>query len=404
MAELNRDEPLSAALLHSGLITAEQLQDAERIMQGRKITLGSALVEAGILTARQWRKVREWLEVEMENAPTQLGHYKLVKLLGAGGMGAVYLADDQLVRRQVAVKVLSRHFTQEREAVSRFKREARAAVQLRHPNLVPAYEVGEEGGLPYYVMERCEGEALDDMLEREGRLAVAQVLDIAIQSARGLGYAHAQGVLHRDIKPGNIFVTKEGIAKILDLGLVKNLHDLRQSFQTLGGTTLGTPNYISPEQARGRSDLDGRTDQYSLGATMYHLLTGLVPFDDPAPGGTLAKQVKEQLPDPRDLRPDVSPGLVTVLAKMMAKDPAHRYPNMDELAKDLDRLMHRSPPMARPLAAHLTSIAPRMASVAQAPGSQPAPARSPYGWLALAAALVGIFVAIAVILYLFLGP
>jgi serine/threonine-protein kinase len=324
MAEPNRDASLSTALLHSGLITTEQLQDAERIMQGRKITLGAALVEAGVLTARQWSKVREWIEVELENAPEQLGHYKLVKLLGAGGMGAVYLADDQLVRRQVAVKVLSRHFTQEREVVSRFKREARAAVQLRHPNLVPAYEVGEEGGLPYYVMELCEGEALDEILERESRLPVAQVLDIAIQAARGLGYAHAQGVLHRDVKPGNIFLTKEGIAKILDLGLVKNLYDLRQSFQTLGGTTLGTPNYISPEQAQGRPDLDGRTDQYSLGATVYHLLTGTIPFDDPAPGATLMKQVKEQLPDPRDLRPDVTPALVTVLARMMAKDPANR--------------------------------------------------------------------------------
>jgi serine/threonine protein kinase len=406
MAEFNTEESLSAALLHSGVVTTEQLQNAERTMErargeGRNMRLGSALVQNGAFSMRQWEKIEEWIRAELEYAPRQLGHYKLVKLLGAGGMGAVYLADDELVRRQVAVKVLSRHFTREREAVSRFKREARAAVQLRHPNLVPAYEVGEENGLPFYVMEFCEGETLDAVLERQKTLPVMQVLDIGIQSARGLGYAHSQGVLHRDIKPGNIFLTREGIAKVLDLGLVKNLYDLRQSFQTMGGTTLGTPNYISPEQAQGKPDLDGRTDQYSLGATMYHLLTGIIPFDDPSPGATLLKQVTDQLPDPRDIRLDVTPAVITVLAKMMAKERNHRYANMEELAKDLDRLKHRAPPEARALEPRLTSIAPRMATTTLKRPGVPRPVKhSAYWWLALGGGLVAIAVLIVIALYL----
>jgi serine/threonine protein kinase len=353
----------------------------------------TASLENEMLTSAHGREVRR--------LPAEFGRYTLLKQMGTGGMGAVYLAEERMLHRQVAVKILSRQFASETELVSRFKREGRAAVQLRHPNLVPAYEVGEEGGELYYAMEFCEGESLDAVLDRMKCLPAPQVLEIVCQVARGLVYAHEQGVVHRDIKPGNIVLTKEGAVKVLDLGLSKNLYDVHRSFQTMDGTTLGTPEYMSPEQAQGLTNsVDGRTDQYSLGATMYHLLTGVIPFSSTSPGATLLQQVTGQLADPRELKPDIAPGLVTVLAKMMAKDPADRYANLNEVLKELDRVKHRIQPTAKPLDPKLTSIAARRAAHATTQvGAQPSRVAVPYSWLIAAGVLAGVAALIVVVLY-----
>ncbi len=208
--------------------------------------------------------------------------------------------------------------------------------QLNHPNVVAAYTTGEERGLNFYVMEYCDGEPLDKLLKREKRLPWDRCVDLTLQIARGLKHAHDKHIIHRDIKPGNIFVTREGVAKILDMGLSKNLSDAEQSFNTVTGMALGTPHYISPEQARGEKNVDGRSDIYSLGATLYQLLTGTTPFQGSSPAVIMMKHLNEKLPNPQDLVPEMPDGVSQVLQKMMAKEPADRYADCAGLIADLE--------------------------------------------------------------------
>ncbi len=280
----------------------------------------------------------------------RLGHFKLLRKLGEGGMGTVFLAEDLNLGRQVALKVLAKKDSADTTLAARFRREAKAAGHLNHRNIAGAFEVGEDHGYCYYAMEYCDGEPLDARLKHEHVLSVETAFGIAAQVAAGLQYAHQHGIIHRDIKPGNVIVGSDGIAKILDLGLSKNLADAEKSFNTISGTALGTPHYISPEQARGDEQLDGRTDVYSLGATLFHLVTGRTPFEGATSAVVMAKHISGRVPDPREIRPELSSDAAHVILKATAKQRADRYRDCAQFMHDLERVAAGHAPFAARIA------------------------------------------------------
>ncbi len=267
-----------------------------------------------------------------------LGQYRLIRELGQGGMGAVYLAEDSMMQREVALKILPKKFATDQQYLGRFKREAQAAGNLNHPNICGAYAIGEEHGIHYYVMEYCEGEALHDRLKRVGRIYWKDAFKIITDAAQGLKFAHDNGIVHRDIKPDNIFITKEGVVKILDMGLAKLTVAGNQAHLTQDGSALGTPHYISPEQARGETNIDGRSDIYSLGVTLFHLLTGEKPFDGENGSVIMMKHLMKPAPDPLSIVPDLPEEVVRIVLCMMAKKPEQRYEDCAALIEDLERV------------------------------------------------------------------
>jgi serine/threonine-protein kinase len=390
-----------------GLITSDQLNAAlqaqsRNLQEGKPISVSDAMVQLGLLTPTQKDSLEKKVR-EQQAGVQQLGPYKLMKKLGEGGMGAVYLALDSATQRHVAVKVLPRHFGASAEFVKRFRRESEAATQLKHPNIIGAFAAGEDLGYHYYAMEYCDGMSLDAILAAEGPLPAARAIDITLQAAKGLQYAHDQGIIHRDIKPSNIIVTKDGLAKILDLGLSKNLEDNTVSFKTVTGAVLGTPHYISPEQAQGERNVDGRSDIYSLGASLYHLLSGRVPFDGQTALEILSKHVNTVLPNPQDLREGIPDALVQVLQRMMAKEPNDRYPDCGALIADLVEVNAGRTPKTKLISAALTTIAPsRKAPLKKRPSTIRRAAPRPANKSALIAGIAGA-VAVVVVVVVFLS-
>ncbi|MFO7900936.1 MAG: serine/threonine-protein kinase [Planctomycetota bacterium] len=265
--------------------------------------------------------------------------YEILRELGRGAMSTVFLARQLSVHRRVALKVLSRSLSKNRRFVERFEREVRAAARLSHPNIVQAIDVGHDEDYHYLAMEYVDGPSLRRLLEREGPLPEDQALEIARHVALALEHAHTHaGIIHRDVKPANVLITRDGVPKLADLGLARDVVG-DDSAVTRAGTTVGTPNYISPEQVRGQTDLDGRTDVYSLGATLYHLLTGERPYSGATSAEVMARHLTDPVPDPRAANPKVSPGAAAVIRRAMAKDREHRYPTAQALADGLDRLL-----------------------------------------------------------------
>ena len=206
---------------------------------------------------------------------TVAGRYELEELVGSGGMSSVFKARDRLLERSVALKILHQHYTEDAEYVERFRREARAVAQLSHPNIVTVIDRGEDEGRQFIVFELLEGRTLKEVLDEEGRLPVRRALQLAIQVARGLAFAHENGLVHRDVKPQNVILNGDGRAQVTDFGIARSLDVERGVTET--GTVLGTSNYIAPEQASGEP-VDRTTDVYSLGVVLFELLTGEVPF------------------------------------------------------------------------------------------------------------------------------
>jgi len=258
--------------------------------------------------------------------------YQLRALIGQGGFGAVYAAWDVALERHVAVKALRHDLFPTRLLLERFQREARAVARLRHPHIIPMYAVGEGEGLAYMIMPRIEGESLSAALHREQRLAVVEVRRILLEAASALHAAHKHGIVHRDVKPENILLDgDERRVLLVDFGIAKAV-GAGETGLTGTGMAIGTPDYMSPEQASGAPTIDHRTDQYALAVVGYRMLTGRLPFEAVTPGDAPYKRVTQTLPRAHDVRPDVPASLSDALHRAMAESPDQRYASMEEFA------------------------------------------------------------------------
>jgi tRNA A-37 threonylcarbamoyl transferase component Bud32 len=259
------------------------------------------------------------------------GRYRLEAKLGSGGMSTVYLARDETLDRQVAVKVMHREMSEQPEQQERFRREARAVAKLSHPNVVAVIDAGEDGGHPYIVFEYVEGENLKQRIKRLGPLDPQEALAYAIEIAAGLAVAHERRMVHRDVKPQNVLIDAEGRAKVTDFGIARQLE---QQGVTDTGRVLGTTDYVSPEQAMGQG-VDPRSDIYSLGVVLYEMLTGEVPFSADTQVGVAMKHVNEELPDVQRRRPELSAAAALTIERATTKDPSKRYTSIAEMIDDL---------------------------------------------------------------------
>ena len=282
--------------------------------------------------------------------------YELEELVGTGGMSSVYRAHDRLLERDVALKVLHQQFLADGEQVERFRREARAVAQLSHPNIVTVIDRGEQEGRQYIVFEYVDGENLKALVEREGPLPERDAIELALQVARALGFAHEQGLVHRDVKPQNVLLNDGGDTKVTDFGIARSLDVHGGLTQT--GTVMGTSDYIAPEQARG-SRVDAQSDVYSLGAVLYELLTGDVPFKGDNFVAVAMRHINEPPPSVREQRPELSPCVDAVVRRAMAKEPRDRFRSMDELCAELGTCLAQVEGAVASSAAETMVVAPR---------------------------------------------
>ena len=258
--------------------------------------------------------------------------YKIQEKIGNGGMATVYKALDQILNRYVAVKVLREEFTTDEEFIKRFNVEAQAVASLTHPNIVSVYDVGNEGNLYYIVMELVKGKTLKEIIVEDGALGWKWSVKIAMQIASALETAHRNNIIHRDIKPHNIIITEDGVAKVTDFGIAKAVSN---STITAFGTTIGSVHYFSPEHARG-GFTDARSDLYSLGVVMYEMVTGRVPFDSDTPVSVALKHMQEEPIEPKKIKPDLPQCVNDIIMKAMRKDANERYQTATEMIKDLE--------------------------------------------------------------------
>jgi serine/threonine protein kinase len=324
--------------------------------------------------------------------------YELEELVGSGGMSSVYRAHDSLLERHVALKVMHEQLLTEGDHVERFRREARLAAQLSHPNIVTVIDRGEQEGRQFIVFEYVEGENLKALIEREAPLPERDAIELALQVADGLAFAHANGLVHRDVKPQNVLLTDDGRAKVTDFGIARSIDVHRGLTQT--GTVMGTSDYISPEQARG-GPVDACSDIYSLGAVLYELLAGDVPFRGDNFVSVAMRHINEPPPSVRERRPELSPRVDAAIRKAMAKDPDDRFASMEAFAAEL-RACLAEPDGAAIGPSDRTLVVP---GTRRRPGRRPrrrrprAPMERPSIWplivlLAGLAVLAGIFAAV----------
>ena len=313
---------------------------------GKQIRLADVLLKAGFVTASQLKRLAHPADDSMAPAMIQIPGFQLLRKVGAGAMASVYMAKQLSLDRIVAIKILPKRLSDDPEFVARFYKEGRAAAKLNHNNIVQAIDVGEYAGHHYFVMEYVDGKTVYDELAKKRVYAEREALDIIVQIAKALEHAHARGFLHRDVKPKNIMITKDGTAKLADMGLARQASDA-EAATAEKGRAFGTPYYISPEQIRGAVDVDFRLDIYSLGATFYHMVTGRVPFEGNTPAEIMHKHLREPLIPPDHLNPALSTGLAEVVERSMAKDRDRRYQSTTDLLLDLEAVRRgEAPPQA----------------------------------------------------------
>ena len=269
----------------------------------------------------------------------RLGRFQISRRLGVGGMGAVYLGLDPDLEREVAIKVLTAAVCSDPAALTRFRAEAQAAGNLNHPNVVAVYEIGDDQGFPYIVMEYVPNGSVIDLLRRESPLDLVAATRIMIDASRGIAAAHAKGLIHRDIKPANLMVSSDHVIKVADFGLARAHHRSADANVTQQGQILGTPYFMSPEQCQG-GDLDARSDLYALGATYFKLLTGVSPYQHASSTmAILAAHINEAPPDPKQLNANVPAPCVRIIHRLLAKSRDDRYPSAELLLADLEALL-----------------------------------------------------------------
>jgi serine/threonine-protein kinase len=261
-----------------------------------------------------------------------LGEYEILEELGRGGMATVFLAHDIALDRKVAIKVMAPHLLEGEGMAERFKQEARTAAQLSHPHIIPIYAVRETEATLFFVMKYVEGRTLDEIIKRTGPMPIPMIKDVLAKVGAALGYAHRRNVIHRDVKPGNIMIDEEGTPIVTDFGIAKVTQN---KGLTMTGTTIGTPAYMSPEQCEAKP-VTGASDQYSLGVVAWEMLTGKTPFSGDSAVTTMYKHCHEALPPLRDFRPDAPPEVAETVTRMLAKNPAERWPSLEAAVMKLD--------------------------------------------------------------------
>ncbi len=274
-------------------------------------------------------------ETKNEPITLEIPGYDILERIGLGGMGTVFRARQISMDRVVALKVLNESYGKDQQFIERFIREARAAGRLSHPNVIHVHDVSEENGVHYFSMEYVDGTTVKRLLKRRGKMEVDKALDITLQTAKALEYAHENNIIHRDIKPDNLMLTKDGVVKVADLGIAKTLHDASESGQSR--RVFGTPHYMAPEQALGK-EIDARADVYGLGATFYHMLTGSTPFQGNTVTDILKAHIQTPLPPIREKAPDVPGSVVAIVERMMAKTTDGRYADMGKTIEALEEV------------------------------------------------------------------
>jgi len=295
-------------------------------------SLAEMLVDRSVITPNQLARLKGM--VEAERSGQQIPGYSVVGKLGAGAMATVFKAKQLSLDRTVAIKVLPRRFSNNADFIRRFYAEGRAAAALNHPNIVQAFDVGQAGEFHYFVMEYVEGSTVHDLVAERKRLDEQTAIEIIMQVAEALEHAHERGLIHRDVKPKNIMLTKSGVAKLADMGLARAVTDV-EAAEAEAGKAFGTPYYISPEQIRGEKEITPAADIYSLGATLYNMVTGNVPFDGKSPAEVMKRHLKAELTPPDHVNPKLTAGISQVIEMMMAKDVRERYQNCRDLLTDL---------------------------------------------------------------------
>ena len=345
LEELN----LEKSILRRGLATAREIEvckahRAKLSGSDASKSLLDIMVEAKFLTKNQ--SIRVLKEMGETSRKLEIPGYQILEKIGQGSMGVVFKARQESVDRIVAVKILLDALAQNKEFIKRFDREAKIAARLSHNNIVNAIDAGEVGGHHYFVMEYVEGVTIKDELDKKKVFDEKTALKIVMAVAEALKHALSRGLIHRDVKPENVILTKDGNVKLADLGLARLTADEKWAMSE-AGMAIGTPYYISPEQVRGQVDVDIRADIYSLGATLYHMVTGRVPYDGETPTDVMRKHVDKNITftPPDHINTSLSSGLGMVVETMMAKNRENRYRGPDDLILDLKCLLQGDSPM-----------------------------------------------------------
>lgn len=341
-ADASEEGRLAKMLVSRGLVLEEEARACMEAgdSPGKPEEFLKRLVKSGSLTPNQARRAaKEISSLQHQDIPG----YQLLEKLGLGSMGMVYKARQLSLDRLVAVKMLHKRLAAKADLLQRLIREAHTAAKLSHNNIVQAIDVVSSGSTHCFVMEYVEGTTIRHFLDKKKIFTEAEALDIIIPVAQALQHAHRRDLIHRDVKPANIILTNEGVPKLADLGMARNTTD-EEVARAERGLTIGTPYYISPEQIRGLTDVDGRADIYSLGATLYHMVTGQPPFPGEKIEPVLQAHLTQELTPPDHLNTSLSSGLGEVVEFMMAKDRKLRYNNADDLLIDLECLRQGQPP------------------------------------------------------------
>jgi len=390
-------------IVDRGLATEAELKEARRLLneaeeKGQKLSLPEALVRAGALTKNQALRVLASLKEETASPTVQIPGVQLIERIGRGSQAIVYKGRQVSVDRIVAVKILLSKAARDPDSRRRFVQEARSAAQLSHNNIVQAIDAGESDGYSYFIQEFVDGTTVFDVLKGLGGrpMEEAEALRIITQIAEALAHAHSRGFIHRDVKPKNIMLTKEGVAKLADMGLARQAADADAALEEIG-KAFGTPYYIAPEQVRGDPRIDFRADIYSLGATLYEMVTGRPPFTAQTPQQIMQKHVTANLTPPDHVNSKLSAGTSEVIEVMMSKRPADRYNSTEDLLVDLRSVAQGEPPrIAREKVGMQTSLMEGLAAGDEVNRPTPEPTPPPPGPFAVNQLTLILFVLIAI--------
>jgi serine/threonine protein kinase len=360
----NLDTEVGRVALDSGLVTKAEIEfcreQQKQSSDPNQRSLGDLLIENNFVTTTQVKRIRR--QIEDINKRSKIPGYEVIREVGKGAMARVFEARQLSLNRTVAIKVLPRKMSENVEFVDRFYKEGQAAARLQHNNIVQAIDVGQApSGLHFFVMEYIEGLTLYDEMAappngRGRSFTEIDALDVIIQICDALVHAHERGLIHRDVKPKNIILTPQGVAKLTDLGLARAADD-KNAAESEAGKAYGTPYYISPEQIRGDVDIDFRADIYSLGATMYHLVTGRPPFEGESPSAVMHKHLKQALVPADHVNTTLSAGIGEIIDVAMAKKRDERYQSTADMLDDLRAVRRGESPMHARRAIDIDSLA-----------------------------------------------